>query len=151
MDQAATTVCVLASPSTQGMVVVSQGCSFVTLDIQKEISPSSASDSVASEALPPPPGPLHFPLPSVASPASDEVLVERSFAGEGSSLETSTTSTLPELVNEIKKTMGYSDGTDVHTILDYAASDLEIVVDGTAKSKANRIAEKLGLRSRCRR
>ena len=52
-------------------------------------------------------------------------------------------------MNEIKKAMGYSDDTKLATALADAASDLGIEMDGTAKSKANRIAEELGLESRC--
>ena len=68
---------------------------------------------------------------------------------EGSIGEARATSTLPELVNQIKKTMGYSDDTKLTAVLANALIDLGIEHDGTAKSKANRIAEELGFESRC--
>ena len=151
MNDVAFVVCVSEYPDAQDMVTVSQGRSTVTFDIQKEIGlPSASAHSLgASEALPPFPGTLT--LPPVASQTSDEVLVGRSVVREGSSRarETSATSTLLGLVNEIKEAMGYSDDTKLATALADAASDLGIEMDGTAKSKANRIAEELGLESRC--
>ena len=153
MNEAARAICVCECPDAQDMVIVSQGRSTVTFDIQKEIGLPSASapSSGASEALPPFPGTLT--LPPVASQTSDEVLVGRSVVREGSSRarETSATSTLLGLVNEIKEAMGYSDDTKLATALADAASDLgiEMEMNGTAKSKANRIAEELGLESRC--
>jgi hypothetical protein len=57
---------------------------------------------------------------------------------------------LPRLVNEIKGTMGYDKDMDLAAALARAASDLKIELpDGTAKSDANRIAEELGIESRC--
>ena len=52
-------------------------------------------------------------------------------------------------MNQIKKTMGYSDDTKLTAVLANALIDLGIEEDGTAKSKANRIAEELGFESRC--
>ena len=52
-------------------------------------------------------------------------------------------------MNQIKKTMGYSDDTKLAATLADAASELGIEMDGEAKTKANRIAEYLGLEPRC--
>ena len=151
INEPARAICVCECPDAQDMVIVSQGRSFVTFDIQKEIGlPSAFAPSLgASEALPPFPGTLA--LPPVASQTSDEALVGRSVVREGSSRarETSAISTLLGLVNEIKEAMGYRNDTKLATALADAASDLGIEMDGTAKSKANRIAEELGLESRC--
>ena len=109
------------------MVIVSEGRSIVTFDIQKEIClPSASAPSLgASEALPPFPGTLT--LPPVASQPSDEVLVGRSVVREGSSCtrETSATSTLLGLVNENKEAMGYRNDTKLATALADAASSGE--------------------------
>ena len=57
---------------------------------------------------------------------------------------------LPKLVHEIKETMGYNNDTSLAAVLAKAASELEIeITDQTAKGKANRIAEELGIESRC--
>ena len=151
MNEAALAICVCECPDAQDMVIVSQGRSFVTFDIQKEIGlPSASAPSLgASEALPPFPGTLT--LPPVASSASEGALEKGSTVRKGNSSETSasTITTLPKLVNQIKKTMGYSDDTELTAVLANALIDLGIEKDGTAKSKANRIAEELGFESRC--
>ena len=152
MNEAARAICVCECPDAQDMVIVSQGRSFVTFDIQKEIGGSSVSTPSlgASEALPPFPGAFTLPpLAHLSLATLEGVSAIDSATTEGSSGETRATSTLPELVNQIKKTMGYSDDTKLTAVLANALIDLGIEEDGTAKSKANRIAEELGFESRC--
>ena len=148
MNEPTQAICVCECPDAQDMVIVSQGRLTVTFDIQKEIGLSSVSTPSlgASEALPPFSGTLT--LPPVAN-LSLATLEGDSATTEGSSGEARATSTLPELVNQIKKTMGYSDDTELTAVLAKALIGLGIEEDGTAKSKANRIAEELGFESRC--
>jgi hypothetical protein len=113
------------------------------IDAWQRQAAAEATGSTAAEGAAPAPA-LQPPQPPATSDVDEGVPSPASDLGEGA------TATLPELVSEIKGAMGYGDGTTLAAALTKAASDLGIeIADGTAKSKANRIAEELGIEARC--